>query len=43
MQLNGETVANLESYVDSNNDYQRQKVYDIFDEGGLGSEGEECE
>ena len=32
----------MESYVDPNNDNQRQKVYDWVDKGGWGSDGEEC-
>jgi hypothetical protein len=42
MQLNGETVVKMESWVDPNNDNQWQKVYDFIDQGGWGSEGGEC-
>jgi hypothetical protein len=42
MQLNGETVVKMESWVDPNNNNQWQKVYDFIDQGGWGSEGEEC-
>jgi hypothetical protein len=42
MELNGKTVVKLETYVDPNNDNQWQKVYDFIDQGGWGSEGEEC-
>jgi hypothetical protein len=41
-QLNGETAVKLEIWVDPNNDNQWQKVYDFIDQGGWGSEGEEC-
>jgi hypothetical protein len=42
MQLNGETVVKMESWVDPNNNNQWQKVYDFIDQGGWGSEGGEC-
>jgi hypothetical protein len=42
MQLNGETVVKMETYVDPNNNNQWQKVYDFIDQGGWGSEGDEC-
>lgn len=41
MELNGETVVKLESYVDPNNDNQWQKVDEFIDQGGC-DEGEEC-
>jgi hypothetical protein len=42
MQLNGKTVVKMVSWVDPNNNNQWQKVYDFIDQGGWGSEGEEC-
>src|ERR687892_855166 len=42
MQLNGKTVVKMESWVDPNNNNQWQKVYDFIDQGGWGSEGDEC-
>ena len=42
MELNGKTVVKMESWVDPNNNNQWQKVYDFIDQGGWGSEGEEC-
>jgi hypothetical protein len=42
MQLNGQTVVKMESWVDPNNNNQWQKVYDFIDQGGWGSEGGEC-
>jgi hypothetical protein len=32
--VNGETVVKMESWVDPNNDNQWQKVYDYIDQGG---------
>ncbi|MGH9913059.1 MAG: hypothetical protein ACRD4W_11495, partial [Nitrososphaeraceae archaeon] len=42
MQLNGKTVVKMESWVDPNNNNQWQKVYDFIDQGGWGSQGDEC-
>jgi hypothetical protein len=42
MQQDGKTVVKLEIWVDPNNTNTWQKVYDLIDSGGLGSDGSKC-
>ena len=40
--IDGETAVKLELWVDPSNDNNWQKAYDFIDQGGWGSDGEEC-